>query len=270
MREQPRPRYALEEMGGWLRALTCEQRGLVNDFRDYAWCNFGLPSDDRELERLAQTFGLSRYKFRKLWPELKKFFTELAGRLVYTPDEESSAELAEPTVKVTDKSEHARIAARSRWSRRVSDNGMLNSEHRPEHDRASNEHPSPRGFPSHSPSFPPESSRNTAASEKTTGIVALSTAVADADKRKPPQSEPIPGFDEARKLILTCKRFSDVTPQFFRNLIEVSREADPSLTDETLCRALRATYKGDRQESPGLWLVTVPAWLRNQTLRVMA
>jgi len=256
-REQPwRPRYALEEMGGWLRSLTCEQRGLVNDFRDYAWCNFGLPNDDHELERLAQTFGLSRYKFRKFWPELKKFFIKVADRLVFESDEEQRAAAQEKLDKAR---EFGKLGQEVRKQKTLSfaEFPKKISTRPPE---ATLEH------------IHPESEREveTAASEKTTGIVALSTAVADADKRKPPQSEPIPGFDEARKLILTCKRFSDVTPQFFRNLIEVSREADPSLTDETLCRALRATYKGDRQESPGLWLVTVPAWLRNQTLRVMA
>ena len=40
--EQPwRPHFAVYELAGRLRELPCDLRGLIHDFRDYAWVHFG-------------------------------------------------------------------------------------------------------------------------------------------------------------------------------------------------------------------------------------
>jgi hypothetical protein len=100
--------------------------------------------------------------------------------------------------------------------------------------------------------------------------VELSHAVAAADaqttesiERKPPTRQDTE-FPEAQKLIASCKKFSDVTPDFVEKLANLARAVDPDLDDGRLCEAIRATFKREKQESAGLWLHTVPAWLQNR------
>jgi hypothetical protein len=66
------------ELGGPLHELPLEALGLLCQFRDYAFIHFGLPCEERDLERV---------KFRRHWPSLRKLWTECDGRLVYQADE---------------------------------------------------------------------------------------------------------------------------------------------------------------------------------------
>ena len=94
----------------------------------------------------------------------------------------------------------------------------------------------------------------------------LSRAVsADAAEshRKPPARQDTE-FPNALKLIATAQNCRDVTVGFVDKLAAVARLEDPDLTDERLCEAIYAVFKGKKQESAGLFLHTVPAWLRNQ------
>lgn len=112
---------------------------------------------------------------------------------------------------------------------------------------------------------------NTAAAAEGTGIEAMAEAVGTAaaeqsqsNQRKPPEREVSQQWPEAQKLIATCGRFSDVTPGFVEKLAELARAVEPALDDGRLCDAIRATFKREKQQSAGLWLTTVPAWLRNR------
>jgi hypothetical protein len=75
------------ELGGPLHELPLEALGLLCQFRDYAFIHFGLPCEERDLERVAKQFRMTRLKFRRHWPSLRKLWTECDGRLVYQADE---------------------------------------------------------------------------------------------------------------------------------------------------------------------------------------
>jgi uncharacterized protein YdaU (DUF1376 family) len=53
---------------------------------------------------------------------------------------------------------------------------------------------------------------------------------------------------------------------FVARLYAAAEAAKPDVTDGELAEALRATYR-ENQQSPGLWLSTVPAYLRSATAR---
>jgi len=267
-RDQPWcPRYASEEISG-LCELTCEQFGLVQRFRDLAWGNLGLPTEDARLEQIAiNSCGLSRYKFRKYWPLLKKFFIEVDGALVFERDEEHRATARE---KIDKSRESGKLGAELKKVRSIH---PINSQ------KISTE------FSTRDPSGTLQQQQQqqelelqsvkTAAAEETTGIVAMAEAVNAADvvqpqlnQRKPPERATATEYPEAQKLIASCGRFSDVTVDFVKKLAAIAKSVEPELDDGRLCDAIRATFKREKQESAGLWLTTVPAWLKNQRTKV--
>lgn len=269
-RDQPWcPRYAAEEISG-LCELTCEQFGLVQRFRDLAWGNLGLPLEETRLEQIAvNSCGLSRYKFRKFWPLLKKFFIEVDGALMFERDEEHRIAARE---KIDKARESGRLG---------SDIKKVRSIQSAENQKISTE------FSTRVPSGTLQQQQQqqelelqdskTATAAETTGIVSMAEAVAAAadtqsieSKRKPPEREQASRYPESQKLIATCGRFSDVTPDFVEKLASLAKSVEPELDDGRLCDAIRATFKREKQESAGLWLTTVPAWLRNQRAKASA
>lgn len=263
-RDQPWcPRYAMEEMSGPLKQLTCEQRGIIQDFRDYAWVNFGLPVDERALEQLAIRFGLSRYKFRKHWTMLKKFFTCSVDKLVYQQDEEHREAAREKLDKAR---ESGKLGADIKKLRSV----QSINQPKISTDFSTRVPPGTLQQEQQQQELELESSK-AAAAEESTGIGAMSEAIESAAAeskelaRKPPERVLATEYPEAKKLIASCGRFSDVTTDFVEKLASLAREVEPGLDDGTLCDAIRATFKREKQLSAGLWLVTVPAWLRNRS-----
>jgi uncharacterized protein YdaU (DUF1376 family) len=65
------------------RALSCEAYGFYIRLLEHSWINDGIPSDEDFLIDLAKNaFGISKYKFLKLWPKVKNFFREIDGVLI--------------------------------------------------------------------------------------------------------------------------------------------------------------------------------------------
>lgn len=242
------------DMMAELRECRPEEVGLLMQLRAHAWYHGGVENSEQTLLRLFKSFQVSAQKFRKLWPFLSTFFTEIDGFLFYTSDEERRIEAEERTSKLQ---ESGRKGAETRWNRSTkpsvnTDGVAINS-------------------PIASASTPLQSSLGlTAAAEESRAIVAMAAAVnADAAEtkdleRKPPERLGSLAYPESQKLIASCKKFSDVTPDFVEKLANLARAVEPNLDDGTLCDAIRATFKREKQESAGLWLVTVPAWLRNR------
>jgi hypothetical protein len=235
--------------------LTNEQIGVLIKLRLCAWHRGGIPNTEESLNQIRkQLLQISPRKFAKIWPILAVFFTEIAGFLLFSADEDRRVESELRSVKLQ---EAGRKGGQKTWGRKSSV---------PETDASLAMFSKIAPIPSHPNLTNPEA----AAADKTPGIVELSNAVAadaaqptDSVDRKPPARQETE-FPEAQKLIASCKKFSDVTPDFVEKLAILARAVDPNLDDGKLCEAIRATFKREKQESAGLWLHTVPAWLRNQ------
>jgi hypothetical protein len=235
--------------------LTNEQIGVLIKLRLCAWHRGGIPNTEESLSQIRkQLLQISPRKFAKLWPILAVFFTEIDGFLLFSADEERRVESEHRAAKLQ---EAGRKGGKSHWGRK---NPV------PETDTSLAMFSNIATIPSH----PTPIQTEAATADKTTGIVELSHAVsADAAQttesidRKPPTRQDTE-FPEAQKLIASCKKFSDVTPDFVEKLANLARAVDPDLDDGRLCEAIRATFKREKQESAGLWLHTVPAWLQNR------
>lgn len=106
------PRHPRDEMSGVQRVLTCEQVGFLDRLRDFSWVNGGLPADENFLKALAKTFGVSSYKFAKLWPVLVKFFEE-TDEVFFYPEDEAKRQ---KTVELIAKRKWAgKLGAEARW-----------------------------------------------------------------------------------------------------------------------------------------------------------
>jgi len=232
--EQPYcPRFAVYEMAGPLRMLPPALRCLVQDFRDYAWGNFGLPSDLAELEALAKSFGISRYIFRKNWERVKNFFTLSGDRLIYPGDEKYRQQAQETRAKFQ---QYGRLGAEAKRQKQT-----------------------PIEFPGkevfHSPPAAPLEQTDSRYRDTDTTAAALSENLAAADEK--PTSCP-------NTFRLIASLFADVTPAFIERLLGAARKVLPAAGDDDLALAVRATYRREKQQSPGLFLSSVPAWLQNQ------
>ena len=234
--EQPwRPHFAVYELAGQLRELPCDLRGLVRDFRDYAWVHFGLPATMEALEGIALSFRFSRYKFRKYWETtLKKFFTESDGKLYYADDEHHRTVARENHDKAREYGRLGVLAKRNKQAGlQFSGPGIPQAPLQP---------------PLHHTETETDRYSNTATADNTTNVVA-----AAVDSNCP----------TAYKLIASI--FADVTPAFIGRLLGEAQKILPDVGDEDLALAIRATYKPNgKQKTAGLFLETVPAWLRNQ------
>lgn len=238
--EQPwRPHFAVYELAGQLRELPCDLRGLVRDFRDYAWVHFGLPAAMQDLEAIAQSFRFSRYKFRKYWETtLKKFFTESDGRLYYADDEHHRQAARETLDKAREFGKLGVVAKRNKQSG-LNFQGVGIST-------------APLKAPLNHTETETDRYSNTATADNTM------TDVAAADCE--------PAYPTTYKLIRSI--FADVTPAFVARLLSEAQKVLPSASDDDIALAIRATYKPNKQTSAGLFLETVPAWLRNQQPKI--
>ena len=244
--EQPwRPHFAVYELAGRLRELPCDLRGLIHDFRDYAWVHFGLPSEQEELESIAMSFRFSRYKFRKYWSTLRKFFTESDGRLFYPDDEHHRSETRQKYDKAR---EYGRIGAEIKRQRQSTVEFASQ--------KFSTSPPS--GTLEHTDSRDRDRLCNTAAVEETSDLEQLAGSVAAADSKST-------SCPNTHRMIASV--FAGVTPEFISRLLAASQKIYPHVTDDDIALAVRSTFKPGRQKTAGLFLETVPAWLQNQPNR---
>lgn len=110
------PRYPKDELSGPQRILSNEALGYLDRLRDYSWVNGGIPADETYVRALSKTFGLSAYKFRKLWQEIAKFFNERDGCFFYPEDEERRQKQVELIAK---RKWAGKLGATARWGDKV-------------------------------------------------------------------------------------------------------------------------------------------------------
>jgi hypothetical protein len=109
-------KYLPDEELSTICEMSNDLRGLFLSLRLYAITHNGFTSDIDELWTKAKNFcGISRYKFRKLFPELVKFFTEIDGRLYFARDEDRMEESRE---KLRNSVIDGRKGAEARWKQR--------------------------------------------------------------------------------------------------------------------------------------------------------
>lgn len=273
-------RYPTLELASSLRALPCEHRGLIQDLRDYSLCNGGIPDDPDFLIDLAASFRFSRYKFRKYWATLRKFFIEIDGFLFYEGDQILPSESLEVTEQEPVKSYRHQKAAAARWGRLHDALHMQpDASASPMHDATGCIPIPPLTLPLFTPS---EDSLVTAAADKQLGIVDLAAAVESTPKM--PMQKQEQEFQGARRLIVGGlyilsprtgnkffdSRFSDLSPGMFQRIVQAALKVEPDLTDERLCEAIWGGYKGQDQKTAGLFLTSVPAWLQNNVRAAVA
>ena len=241
------------------QGCTPEEIGVLMRLRWYSWHHGGIEASEEALFRLRRNIGVSAQKFRKMLPFLLSFFTENLGILHFTADEDQRRSEVEHVENISDV---RRKAANIRWARAMQ-NGILHDANA--YAKQILHTAAPSFPPSHSPSsLPRENAFSAAAGVESSDLTNLAAAAQHSfAERKPPNRQETE-YPEAQKLIASCKKFADVTPDFVEKLAEVARAVEPNLDDGMLCDAIRATFKREKQESAGLWLHTVPAWLRNK------
>ena len=109
-------KYLPDEEFSTICEMSNDLRGLFISMRLYAITHNGFSADMDELWAKAKNFcGISRYKFRKLFPELVKFFTEIDGRFYFSRDEERMEESREA---LRNSVINGRKGAAARWKER--------------------------------------------------------------------------------------------------------------------------------------------------------
>ena len=109
-------KYLPDEELATICEMSNDLRGLFLSMRLYAITHNGFSADIDELWTKAKNFcGISRYKFRKLFPELVKFFTEIDGRFYFSRDEERMEESREA---LRNSVINGRKGAAARWKER--------------------------------------------------------------------------------------------------------------------------------------------------------
>jgi hypothetical protein len=107
-------RYPSEELAGAQLALTCEEAGALQRFRDFSFYNGGIPANEKFLLSLARSFQLSRYKFRKIWPVLENFF-EITDAVFHFPADEEKR--SQRLVLLAKRQISGKKGAESRWGK---------------------------------------------------------------------------------------------------------------------------------------------------------
>ena len=113
MNHEWHPRRPKDEIVN-LMALTCEEFGFLQRLRDFAWVNGGIPADEEFVLRLARSFQLSGYKFRKIWRRIENFFTIQEDCYMYEPDEDERKEKVQNIAKSR---YFGKLGALKRWGK---------------------------------------------------------------------------------------------------------------------------------------------------------
>ncbi|MBF6570489.1 MAG: hypothetical protein IVW54_16605 [Candidatus Binataceae bacterium] len=79
-------RWPRDEMSE-LSILRVDEYGTLQRYRDYSLIHGGIEDDEQTIFRIGATFQLTKYKVKKLWPLVEKFFTLREGRFFYEQDE---------------------------------------------------------------------------------------------------------------------------------------------------------------------------------------
>lgn len=93
--------------------MSNDERGLFTSLRWYALTSGGFSTDLEECWKEARNFcGISRFKFRKLFHSVVKYFTEVEGVFCFERDEER---VSESRLNVAKARRSAQLAAQARW-----------------------------------------------------------------------------------------------------------------------------------------------------------
>lgn len=95
--------------------LTCEEYGTLQRFRDYSLIHGGIENDLKLIQRIGESFHLSKYKLNKIWNVIENFFTVRDGRFFYESDESERSALFVISCK---RSLAGKLGASARWSDR--------------------------------------------------------------------------------------------------------------------------------------------------------
>ncbi len=107
------PLYCGHELNT-LTVLTCEEEGFLMRLRKWSWVNGGIPAEEDFVRRLARSFQVSSYKFKKLWDRIRNFFTVRDGNLFYEDDE---GERKSQVVNIAKSKYFGRLGAEKRWQK---------------------------------------------------------------------------------------------------------------------------------------------------------
>src|ERR1043166_5301657 len=105
-------RYPSDELAMTI-GLTCEECGFLQHLRDYSLDNNGIPDDEVEFRRIASAWLVSRYKLKKLWKKIEKFFTLRDGFFFFEDDEHQRAVVIDISSK---RRSAGHLGASARWS----------------------------------------------------------------------------------------------------------------------------------------------------------
>lgn len=107
-------RFPRDEVAEML-VLKCDEYGALQRYRDYSLINGGIEDDESLILRIGAAFHLSKYKVKKIWPVLEKFFTLRDGRFFYEQDELNRDTRFEISCK---RQLAGKLGAQRRWSDR--------------------------------------------------------------------------------------------------------------------------------------------------------
>jgi len=226
--------------------LDVTESGLFFRLRIYAWKHLGLPGDFDRLKKIAiMTCGISSYRFKKCWQNVQQKFSKTSdGRLVYEPDENRRIQTPAATSKFK---ELGKKGAEARW-KKPSQNTL-----QPVPLSDSVRHPAAIGSAWQTADNTYRTT-NTAAAEESRDIGPSLPVLAAAVENK---------TECPNTFRLIASIFADVTPAFVTRLLGEAQKVLPTVSDEDLSLAVRATYQPKKQISAGLFLETIPAYLAN-------
>lgn len=127
-------------------ALDATEYGVYIRLLEFAWINYGIPSDENFLTRLAKnSLGVSAYKWKKIWKILRNFFEERDGFL-FNPRQEE--ERSSEQVYRANQKRKSKLANIARWNRKDLEAENASPDSRSSYPRG--DHP---GIPGASPSL---------------------------------------------------------------------------------------------------------------------
>ena len=250
-------KYLPDEEVRILMDLTNDQRGLFTSLRLYAITHGGLPEDSQALWMKAKNFcAISRFKFFKLWPVLREYFVKIDEKLAFEHDERKVDESRSRVAKYRD---YGKLGAQRRWESQpqTEQRAPIVTMAKPSAEPMATDQQQSR-----------EEIVDTEQQQQQGNSTVVAAAAASPE---PPGGENTPAaapetlaiiFTRSKSLI--ASKYPDITPKFMNQLVDKCRDVDRTLTDDTLCQAIREVYKGPDQKSAGLFMRTIPAWLANR------
>ena len=204
----------------------------------HAWIEGSVPDS---VVAAAKIWRVSPAEARKVWPSVRACFQELGdGRLINPRQEEERAKLSAWREKSR---EGGRRSAITRWGNGDKQNVTVVTECLQ---------------PNRNSSSSSSTSSRAAAVLKTTSIQEQSERqTAAAAAFEPPLHTP----DPYPQTTAAVRSYFPVDGEFLTRLVEQALGAKPGATDEQIAEAVYATHRNGKQQSPGLWLRTVPEFL---------